>query len=171
MVYKIDQCEGCNKRRYIVNIKYRLCSICNQSRLSDQKDNEPKSSVKKQSIKYLCSDGTSVTQSQIDSKRSAAYKKTYSQQKLLCLGCGSVAQGSAHIISQARCKQIHKTELIWKLDNNKPINFFPACHNCNSAIENPKGQQWKDLNNIDYCLEVLKTYDQELYNKFIVNIE
>jgi len=94
--------------------------------------------------KYLCSDGSKVTQAQIDNKRSEAYRNRYSDNPAIwCDGCGQRCQCSAHIISQARCKQIGKTELIWTHEN-----FFPSCFKCNAAIENPKGQEWKSLKNL-----------------------
>jgi len=113
-------------------------------------------------IKHKCSDGSQVSQATIDKRRSAAYRDRYSDGSgRVCLGCGAKAEGSAHIIPQARCKQLHRTELIWSEEN-----FFPACHKCNKAIENPKGSEWKNLLNLFDCLSVIKKYDTELYNKF-----
>lgn len=82
-----------------------------------------------------------------------------------CDGCMTeIAQGHAHIIPQARCKVIGKTELIWNTDN-----IFLSCHKCNSAIENPKGQEWKKLKNIDKCLKFIAQHDPELFVKFKLN--
>jgi len=187
---EISICKKCNNSKPIINRTHWLCHDCNQVRLNG--DNWKQGKIKrykplkqsngvsiltkqrksivaaknkpKQAIAYFCSDGTKVTQSQIDSRRSKAYRETYPSQIQICRGCGDQAQGSAHIIPQSRCKQIHKSELIWSNEN-----FFPGCHKCNAAIENPKGQEWKNLNNINECLEVMKKYDIELYNKFINN--
>jgi 5-methylcytosine-specific restriction endonuclease McrA len=112
-------------------------------------------------IKHKCSDGSQVSQATIDRKRSEAYRDRYDGRPQVCQGCGRPAEGSAHIIPQARCKQLHKTELIWSYEN-----FFPACHKCNAAIENPKGKEWKKLLNLFDCLSVIKKYDPELYAKF-----
>lgn len=115
--------------------------------------------------KYHTSTGEQLTQRQIDLKRSWAYGNKHNDNpQYWCEGCGARAQCNAHIIPQARCKQLGKTELIWDWDN-----FFPACHSCNSAIENPKGEGWKNLKNIDYCLDFIKQHDHELYMKFILN--
>jgi hypothetical protein len=113
-------------------------------------------------IKYYCSDGSRVSQTTIDKRRSDTYKRLYYGESPRCKGCGTRATCSAHIIAQARCKVLHLTELCWN-----PINIFPACYKCNAAIENPKGSDWKELLNIEECLEVIKKYDLELYNKFI----
>lgn len=112
--------------------------------------------------KYYTSTGEAFTQSQIDRKRSEAYRAKHQDNPVLwCLGCGKVANCNAHIIPQARCKQLRKTELIWHWGN-----FFPSCFMCNSAIENPKGEAWKKLNNIETCLKFIELNDSELYAKF-----
>lgn len=112
---------------------------------------------------FLCSDGTRVTQAEINQRRSEAYQKAYSGvTESTCHGCWKrKSHGHAHIIAQARCKQLGKTELIWD-----PSNFFPACLQCNSAIESPNGKNWKGLLNINQCLEFIKLHDPELFTKF-----
>lgn len=114
----------------------------------------------------VCSDMTMVNQDQIDKKRSEAYRDAYADKgRQVCRGCEEVpAQGSAHSIPQARCKQIHKTELIWDVDN-----FWPACNKCNAAAENPKGNGWKKLKNKKQMLNFIAKHDTELYMKFILN--
>lgn len=118
---------------------------------------------KRGSNSFLCSDGTRVTQQQIDKKRSEAYRIKYQdnpnpidegfrEQRAKC---------TAHIISQARCKQIGKTELIWDIDN-----MFPATFESNAAIENPKGDAWLKLHNKEYCLKFIEKHDKELFAKF-----
>ena len=113
---------------------------------------------------FECSDGTKVRHAEINIRRSKAYViqsidlRPHSD---VCHGCGNLAQAHAHIIPQARCKVIHKTELIW--DTN---NFFPACHECNLALENPKGHVWKSLKNIEKCLSFMAQHDPELFIKF-----
>lgn len=114
---------------------------------------------------FLCSDGSRVTQAQIERYKTEAYKTKYPSQTMMCHGCGlNHAHGSAHIIPQARCKQLGLTDLIWNT-----INFFPGCIICNSVLENPKGSAWKKLLNIEYCLAVIKQFDEVLYQKFINN--
>lgn len=191
MQYTIGTCSNCSNTKPIVNKKYFVCNECNQIRLHGKIKRyelpKPKSGIKtstkvrksnsgaknspKHKITYYCSDGTKVTQDQIDKHRSKSYSIVYPNQIQQCQGCGEKAQGSAHIVPQARCKQIHKTELIWELDKfRKPVNFFPACHKCNAAIENPKGDDWKYLDNIGECLAAMKEHDEELYNKFVVHL-
>lgn len=114
---------------------------------------------------FECSDGKRVSQSQIVSYYLQARINKYKGAiKHTCEACGGMSEGSAHIIAQARCKVIHKTELIWD-----PGNFFPACHKCNAAIENPKGEGWKALRNVDKCLLFIAMHDPELLAKFRAN--
>lgn len=114
-------------------------------------------------ILYFCSDGARVTQSTIERCYYNARVKKYSGLPTQrCHGCGGDPNGSAHTIAQARCKVIHKTELIWH-----PGNFWPACPECNRAIENPKGRSWRLLRNKDECLRFIEIHDPELYLKFM----
>lgn len=115
------------------------------------------------SIVYVCSNGETVTQAEIDKRRGEAYRLKY-QDNPCPIDEGfreQRAQCTAHIISQQRCKQIHKTELIWDIEN-----MFAATHESNRAIENPKGQEWKKLKNLQYCLNFIEKHDPELYAKF-----
>lgn len=109
---------------------------------------------------FLCSDGTRVTQAQIDQKYSGHRAKL--RHRTICQGCGKEpAVCNAHIIAKARCKKIGKTELIWNSDN-----MFQSCFKCNAAIETPKGHEWKRLKNIDTCIQFIYEHDKELYFKF-----
>lgn len=113
-------------------------------------------------IKYTCSDGSKVSQATIDKRRSDSYRRRYSERpSYICQGCGRQAVCSAHIIPQARCKIIGKTELCWSEEN-----YFPACYACNARIENPSGEEIKKLYNLSECLSVIRKYDPELYPKF-----
>jgi hypothetical protein len=118
-----------------------------------------------------CSSGQKVTDEQIRQRRAQAYSKL-SQQLLLkypdgnipCEGCGNIANGHAHIIPQARCKVLRLTELIWDLQN-----FFPSCNECNTSLENPKGEGWKKLNNLERCMKFIEQNDPQLFVKFSLN--
>lgn len=133
------------------------------------KKREPRATISKDPEKwkntFLCSSGKKVTQAEINRYRESAYNyQAQSTTVTKCHGCGQPATCRAHIIAQARCKQLNKTELIWHLGN-----FFPSCFKCNSAIESPKGQEWKTLKNIDACIQFIYEHDKELYFKFEAN--
>lgn len=114
--------------------------------------------------KYTCSDGSKVTEASIKSKLSQAYKSWYAGEgPQSCHGCGKRAEGTAHIIPKARCKQLRLTDLIWKRNNT-----FPSCHRCNMIAENPESDAIKELNNYVTILEVTEKYDYERYQKMIL---
>lgn len=127
------------------------------------KSKQPRKTISKNpkdwSNTFLCSDGTRVTQAEINENLRRNY--SVNGKNVVCEGCRKAVTSHAHIISQARCKQIGKTDLIWHR-----MNWFYGCNECNSAIENPKGEAWKDLLNIRKCLSFIKEHDAELYAKF-----
>lgn len=153
--------EGLKKEREILKL-----SIPKQNWYPKRKEFKGWPKGKKRSNTFLCSDGTKVTQAEIDKKRSEAYKLKY-QDNPNPIDEGfrqQRAQCTAHIIPQARCKRIGKTELIWDIDN-----MFPATFESNMAIENPKGVAWHGLQNIGYCLRFIEKHDPELFQKFATN--
>lgn len=135
-----------------------------QLRVSKTARTKVKGKPNKNPNRYMDSFGNTWTQKEIDRKRGEAYKEKYKDNpNPACQGLGIVrAECTAHIIPQARCKQLHKTELIWDLDN-----MFPATFAANLAIENPKGAAWKSLKNVEKCLAYMKENDLELYAKFM----
>jgi hypothetical protein len=111
------------------------------------------------------STGERITDATIQARYSKMLRYRYEGcGRLKCEGCGEYATCTAHIIAKARLKQLHKAELIYD-----PKASFPACYKCNLAIENPKGEAWKELKNKEYCLEFIEIHDPELYQKFILN--
>lgn len=131
-----------------------------------EKNSLPRKSVSKDPKDWkntaLTSDGERLTEEIIRQRYATSRRSKYGDQKVRkCHGCGTDCTGNAHIIAKARCKQIGKTELIWDKGN-----YFPACSECNQAIENPNGKAWKSLMNIDYCLSFIKLHDPELFTKF-----
>lgn len=112
---------------------------------------------------FRTSTGERITDATIKKRLSQAYREKYGDSgHPPCEGCGHPAQGSAHIIPKARLKTLGLSDLIYA-----PFMFFSACYSCNSKIENPKGEGWKDLCNLQECLSVIEKYDKELYSKFV----
>jgi hypothetical protein len=110
---------------------------------------------------YFTSIGERVTQSQIDRKLKVAYE--YFEHAVgdeYCFGCGGQAQGHAHIVPKARCKQLRKTELIWSVEN-----FFPTCHNCNTIAENVSSDSITELKNYERIKEFMTIHDPERASK------
>jgi 5-methylcytosine-specific restriction endonuclease McrA len=112
---------------------------------------------------YYCSNGERVSQATINRRRSEAYKEKYAgEPPSQCFECGARSNGSAHIIPQAVAKVLHKTELIWDLEN-----IIPACNLCNSRIENVSSPEFKKLNGYEYYVEIFRKYDRERWMKSI----
>jgi len=116
--------------------------------------------------RYHCSiTDKSYSQAQIDKNLSDTYREIYVFEPLgSCEGCGGRGVCSAHIIAQARCKQLKLTSLIWQ-----PMNFFRSCHRCNLVAENISNKEIRNLLNFQEILYVYKLYDQERYS--ILNYE
>ena len=112
-------------------------------------------------IMYYCSDGTRVNQATIDRKYSEALRRKYADMIGIppCEACGKQSHDSDHTIARARCKELHKTELIWD-----PDNFPRSCRSCHSSWEDVKGLKWVDHANVLQRLLYLKKHDPEGYN-------
>ncbi len=112
--------------------------------------------------KHSCSDGTRVSQATIDARRSKAYRELYEGEPHPMCGCNkSRAQGTAHYVPQAICKSLGKAEYC-----HKAINMVPACHGCNSRIENISTVTPEDWF-YDQLLKVTKLISEERYLKII----
>ena len=61
-----------------------------------------------------------------------------------------------HTISQKRCKQLHKTELIWN-----PDNFVSSSARAHTEWEAIKGGEWIHHANCEQRLAFLKEHDPE----------
>lgn len=111
--------------------------------------------------RYFTSNGERVTESTIKKRLSTAYKLWYDMGPEYCRGCGiERAIETSHIISKARCKELHKTELIWTRENT-----YPSCRACHIAWESISNPEWCELMNVDECLEILEKFDKESFNK------
>ncbi len=121
--------------------------------------------------KYECSDGTFVTQVEIKKKLSETYFKIDQERQPVCQGCGQFrALSHSHIISQARCKQLHKTELIWHPENIQFHCFNDSC-TCHEKWEG--GQPLVIVKMLDFERNMLwlEQHDPETYNKLIVKFD
>lgn len=110
-----------------------------------------------------CSNGEAVSDATCKSRLSKTYRSLYEGTvHPSCAGCNDRAEGSAHLIPKARCKQLGRSELIWAKEN-----ILPACNHCNGVLENPQSEDFRNLLCYDYVVAVLKKYDYERYIKAI----
>jgi hypothetical protein len=110
--------------------------------------------------RHYCSDGSRVTENTIKSKYGASLKKKHEGQTVfICgCGCGGRADHNDHTIAKARCKVIHKTELIWH-----PDNYESSCAKSHAEWENFKSGLWIEHANVQKRLAFLKKHDPEGY--------
>jgi hypothetical protein len=120
--------------------------------------------------RYHCSDGTLVSQAEINENLKIVYGFMDLDYRGYCSGCTRTNQpmSHSHTISQARCKLLGKTELIWDVRNIEfecfegPCSKPTACHN---KWEVGSLEVKKTLINFTRKLEYIKLHDQETYRK------
>lgn len=126
--------------------------------------------------RYSCSDGSLVSQYQISVNLKLTYAKIDETRLPFCEGSGKtgVPLSHSHTISQARCKQLGKAELIWDEDNifleefEAPTSNPTASHN---VWELGNIEKKTTLVNFDKKLEYIKLHDIEQYMKLVIQLE
>lgn len=115
-------------------------------------------------ILHYCSDGSRIKESGIQQKYSIAIRlKHIGYTVFTCQACLKArAIHNDHTIAKARCKVLHKTELIWD-----PRNFEDSCELCHHQWENFKNGEWTLHHNVEKRLAFLKEHDPEGYRKRI----
>lgn len=190
---KCSKCD-CGQKRLIVNKKYYLCDEKNyirlhgeQKRIHKQKVErsinkkgprvdisqlKSKYSIKKVSNvkKYRCSNGNTVSQAEIQRRYAITLDAIKLEREPVCQGTGknNYPLSPSHTISQKRCKEIGKSELIWDPGNieiegyHEPSSKPIAAHN---IWEVGSIEQKKSLLNWDRKIEFIRTHDPEQYIK------
>lgn len=113
-------------------------------------------------IKYCCTNGEAVSQSTINRRYSEALKTKHSGQGItMCECCRKErAQDNDHTISQKRCKEIGKTELIYD-----PENFVSSCRSCHNSWESYKSDEFRHHLNYEERMNYLHKHDLQSYFK------
>ena len=108
----------------------------------------------------FCSDGTRLSELSIKNRYTASLREKYEgiNYTLPCEGCGDASVHNDHTIAKARCKVIHKTELIWN-----PNNYVRSCETCHRQWEGFKSGEWVNHHNMESRLKFLKEHDPEGY--------
>ena len=120
-------------------------------------------------IKHKASDGSTFTELAIRSRyaKSLRHKHQGEPWPPNCEGCEErAAVDNSHIVAKARCKQLHKVELIWD-----PENYFNACRICHHNWESFKSGQFIHLKNFETCMIFLKQHDPESFEKRMIVLE
>lgn len=115
-------------------------------------------------IYCTCSDGSRVTEATIKRRYSESLAEKHAgKTSFLCSACENArAEHNDHTIAKARCKVIHKTELIWH-----PDNYEDSCPTCHNEWEAVKSGKWIAHKNVEKRLRFLKEHDPEGFNKRI----
>lgn len=109
--------------------------------------------------KYKDSEGNLYTQGMINSRLRDAYK--WSMPKYICECCGKKQTNDHdHTISQSRCKELHKVELIW-LEGN----WSYSCRDCHHEWESYKSGLFSFHKNAHKRMLVVAMYDRETFIK------
>ncbi len=108
---------------------------------------------------YHTSDGQRLTQSQINSRYVQAKKGA--RQDYWCNSCGKrQAMDCSHTISQKRCKELHKTELIWD-----EANWSWDCRTCHEIWEGYKSGEFQNALNFVKRMKYIQRRDREGFEK------
>lgn len=124
--------------------------------------------------KFRCSDGTMVSQSEIKRRYTDTIDAIKLERNPVCQGTGTTDYplSFSHTISQKRCKEIGKTELIWHPGNieiegyHEPSSNPVAAHN---IWEVGTLDQKKSLLNWDRKIQFIKLHDPEQYTKLMLD--
>ncbi len=184
-------CDECNfKRLHNGKSKQEVYNGRKTQRDSDKREregvirsntlpihNKRKTSLKSVSTKarYRCSDSTLVSQQQIKINLKLIYEVIDNTRAQMCEGSGkfNVPLSHSHTISQARCKEIGKTELIWDEDNifleefEAPTSNPQVAHN---IWESGSIQKKMRLLNFDKKMRYMQQHDKETYIKYCIAI-
>ena len=114
------------------------------------------------STRVYSSDGSWMDSKNIRSKLKASYRSQERDDPVgLCECCNSSpADDHDHTISQSRCKQLHKAELIWDRDN-----WSRSCRDCHHEWESYKSGKFRKHKNYVKRMWFIRKHDPEGYRK------
>jgi DNA-directed RNA polymerase subunit RPC12/RpoP len=126
--------------------------------------------------RYYCSDGTLVSQQEIKWRLSITHDRIKQTRLPVCQGHGrgDIPLSFSHTISQARCKDLGKTELIWDEDNIELEGFHEPSSKpiyAHNIWEVGSIEQKVLLLNFERKLEYIALHDYEMYQKYLIKLE
>lgn len=187
-------CDGCNfKRLHGGKTKEEVYSeraaarnagkpiptfVKKKLELSEIKGVQKASNIKQVSSqkKFRCSDGTLVSQVEIKRKYAETCDKIKQTRPAMCQGTGryDVPLSFSHTISQADCKALGKTELIWDERNIEVEGFEAPTSNptmAHNIWEVGTMEAKIMLLNFERKVEVIKEHDPEGYRKLMTQLD
>lgn len=126
--------------------------------------------------RYRTSSGELVSQAEIKWRLCITTDKIKQVRPPICegLGRGGLPLSFSHTISQARCKELGKTELIWDEGNIELESFEAPTSNpvmAHNIWESPYIERKIMLLNFERKLTYIKQHDEETYTKLVLAIE
>ena len=122
-----------------------------------------KSTIKKVSAKpkFFCSNGDIVSQLNINNRLADMRKDMMIKDLLtICQAYQIEANDFDHTISQKRCKELNKTELIWN-----PDNISISSRLAHTEWENYASGEFEDHKNVVIRMKYVKLHDHEMFQK------
>jgi hypothetical protein len=129
----------------------------------EEKKEKSRTAIKKVSNvnKYRCSDGHIVSQRFINSRLSSMRIRMIMENELMCQAYPSEkANDFDHTISQKRCKQLGKTELIWS-----PENISISSRLAHAEWECYASGAFEEHTNVVERMLFVKARDTEMFEK------
>ncbi|MCH7724438.1 MAG: hypothetical protein IIC76_14035 [Bacteroidetes bacterium] len=104
----------------------------------------------------------------IKRKLHGVYEQIDNEREQVCQGCGRSDKplSHSHIISQKRCKEIGKTELIWDKDNIE-IECFGNNNDCHNVWEKGGMAKQSRMLIFDRKLKYLFLHERSEYWKYV----
>lgn len=114
----------------------------------------------------------SKKQASIKSKLTAVYKEIDCERDMICQGCelGGLPVSHSHTISQKRCKEIGKPELIYDAANIE-LECFGESVNCHETWEHGAIWQKMRMKNFERKMEYIQKNDPEQFTKLQMQID
>jgi hypothetical protein len=126
--------------------------------------------------KFRCSDGRLVSQVEVKRKYAETCDRIKKTRPEMCEGSGrwDVPLSFSHTISQANCKSLGKTELIWDENNIEVEGYEPPCSKptmAHNIWEVGTIQEKIMLLNFSRKVEYIEKHDSEGYRKLMIELD
>lgn len=152
----MNTCTSCGSIKIEAN---GLCASCNHAnRKAEREASKP---VKQPvPLKRVSTKQASIKN---DLHQAYAYKATLTANQTHCSGCQSCYwDDHDHTISQKRCKELGKPELITNVDN-----FEYSCRQCHTEWESYKSGEFIKHKNFERRMAFVKLHDPEVWERRI----
>ena len=107
----------------------------------------------------------SKKQSVLNRKLHAVYSEIAQEREPICEACGyALPLSHSHVISQKRCKILHKPELIYDKANIF-LECFGYSNSCHEKTESLNYERMRYAHNFQKKMELFEKHDPQTFNK------